>query len=173
MVCANLSCLAHELRERIASTSPKHHGDDDALETRFRAVLPNLLHAYVVPSSSGLSLSLSLNSLSPLFLQFHVVYTCIFIDNRIHSCFSLCAAKEREVIAVLKLLTHTAKNFPGVFLPREACSSSTSYRSHIAVFCRTCIFAMWSRKDFSLLSSFPCTGIWLCVVSKCDGSCVK
>ncbi|XP_058191614.1 serine/threonine-protein kinase ATR isoform X3 [Rhododendron vialii] len=76
---ANLSSLVHELRERIAassSTPPNHHADDDALETRFRAVLPNLLHAYVVPSSS---------------------------------------ANEREVIAVLKLLTHTAKNFPGVF----------------------------------------------------------
>ncbi|XP_059653895.1 serine/threonine-protein kinase ATR [Cornus florida] len=76
---ANLSSLVHELRERIAassSTPPNHHGDDDALEIRFRAVLPNLLHAYVVPSSK---------------------------------------AKEREVIAVLKLLTHTAKNFPGVF----------------------------------------------------------
>jgi serine/threonine-protein kinase ATR len=52
---ANLSSLVHELRERIAATSstPTHIGDDVALETRFRAVLPNLLHAYVVPSPSG------------------------------------------------------------------------------------------------------------------------
>lgn len=61
---ANLSSLVHELRERIAassSTPPNHDGGggdgDDALEARFRAVLPNLLQAYVVPSSSGLSLS--------------------------------------------------------------------------------------------------------------------
>ena len=58
---ANLSSLVHELRERIAassSTSPSNANnnttdDDDALELRFRAVLPNLLHAYVVPSPSG------------------------------------------------------------------------------------------------------------------------
>ncbi|XP_039063467.1 serine/threonine-protein kinase ATR-like [Hibiscus syriacus] len=48
----NLSSLVHELRERIAATSstpPNNidsNADDDALETRFRAVLPNLLHAY-------------------------------------------------------------------------------------------------------------------------------
>lgn len=29
-------------------------------------------------------------------------------------------AKEREVIAVLKLLSHTAKNFPGVFYHGQA-----------------------------------------------------
>ncbi|CAL5429829.1 unnamed protein product [Camellia sinensis] len=80
---ANLSSLVHELRERIAASSstPPNIGDDDALEIRFRAVLPNLLHAYVVPSSS---------------------------------------ANEREVIAVLKLLTHTTKNFPGVFFHGRA-----------------------------------------------------
>ncbi|KAA8546139.1 hypothetical protein F0562_020967 [Nyssa sinensis] len=80
---ANLSSLVHELRERIAASSstPPNNGDDNALEIRFRAVLPNLLHAYVVPSSS---------------------------------------ANEREVIAVLKLLTHTAKNFPGVFYHGKA-----------------------------------------------------
>ncbi|XP_051147175.1 serine/threonine-protein kinase ATR isoform X2 [Andrographis paniculata] len=76
---ANLSSLVHELRERIASSSstPPDKQNDEALQSRFRAVLPNLLQAYVVPSSS--------------------------------------AAREREVIAVLKLLSHTAKNFPGVF----------------------------------------------------------
>ncbi|XP_028070642.1 serine/threonine-protein kinase ATR-like [Camellia sinensis] len=75
---ANLSSLVHELRKRIAASSSTlpNIGDDDALEIRFCAVLPNLLYAYVVPSSS---------------------------------------ANEREVIAVLKLLTHTTKNFPGVF----------------------------------------------------------
>ncbi|XP_057966398.1 serine/threonine-protein kinase ATR [Malania oleifera] len=80
---ANLSSLVHELRERIAASSstPPNRGDDDAVEGRFRAVLPNLLHAYVVPSSS---------------------------------------ANEREVIAVLKLLSHTAKNFPGVFYHGKA-----------------------------------------------------
>lgn len=30
------------------------------------------------------------------------------------------AANEREVIAVLKLLTHTVKNFPGVFFHGKA-----------------------------------------------------
>ncbi|CAL5335797.1 unnamed protein product [Camellia sinensis] len=80
---ANLSSLVHQLRERIAASSstPPNIGDDDALEIRFRAVLPNLLHAYVVPSSS---------------------------------------ANEREVITVLKPLTHTAKNFPGVFFHGRA-----------------------------------------------------
>ncbi|GMP52672.1 hypothetical protein CsSME_00018396 [Camellia sinensis var. sinensis] len=80
---ANLSSLVHQLRERIAASSstPPNIGDDDALEIRFRAVLPNLLHAYVVPSSS---------------------------------------ANEREVIAILKLLTHTAKNFPRVFFHGRA-----------------------------------------------------
>ncbi|PWA62876.1 ataxia telangiectasia-mutated and RAD3-related protein [Artemisia annua] len=84
---ANLSSLVHELRERIAassSTPPNNHNNDDddaSLELRFRAVIPNLLHAYVIPSSS---------------------------------------ANEREVIAVLKLLTHTVKNFPGVFFHGKA-----------------------------------------------------
>ncbi|KAF5745781.1 serine/threonine-protein kinase ATR isoform X1 [Tripterygium wilfordii] len=77
-MASNLSSLMSELRERIAASSstPPNNGEDDALEIRFRAILPNLLHTYVVPSSS---------------------------------------AKEREVIAVLKLISHTAKNFPGVF----------------------------------------------------------
>ncbi|KAL6963657.1 non-specific serine,threonine protein kinase [Sarracenia purpurea var. burkii] len=67
---ANLSSLVHELRERIAASSstPPNHGEDDALEIRFRAVLPNLLHAYVVPSSSGLSLTHSLK------LTIHSIY---------------------------------------------------------------------------------------------------
>ncbi|KAD2392970.1 hypothetical protein E3N88_39947 [Mikania micrantha] len=80
---ANLSSLVHELRERIAASSstPPNRSDDASLELRFRAVIPNLLHTYVVPSSS---------------------------------------ANEREVIAVLKLLTHTVENFPGVFFHGEA-----------------------------------------------------
>ncbi|CAN4112596.1 unnamed protein product [Withania somnifera] len=80
---ANLSSLVHELRERIAASSstPPNIRNDDALEVRFRAVLPNLLNAYVVPSSS---------------------------------------ANEREVSAVLKLIAHTAKNFPGVFYHGKA-----------------------------------------------------
>ncbi|KAI3718255.1 hypothetical protein L6452_19118 [Arctium lappa] len=80
---ANLSSLVHELRERIAASSstPPNRSEDASLELRFRAVIPNLLHAYVVPSSS---------------------------------------ANEREVIAVLKLLTHTVKNFPGVFFHGKA-----------------------------------------------------
>ncbi|MCD7463303.1 hypothetical protein HAX54_050313 [Datura stramonium] len=80
---ANLSSLVHELRERIAASSstPPNIRNDDALEVRFRAVLPNLLNAYVVPSSS---------------------------------------ANEREVFAVLKLIAHTAKNFPGVFYHGKA-----------------------------------------------------
>ncbi|KAI3441185.1 Non-specific serine/threonine protein kinase [Psidium guajava] len=81
----NLSSLVHELRERIAASSStppnSSNGGDDALEIRFRAVLPNLLHAYVVPSPS---------------------------------------ANEREVIAVLKLISHTARNFPGVFYHGKA-----------------------------------------------------
>ncbi|TQD75243.1 hypothetical protein C1H46_039206 [Malus baccata] len=54
MGMANLSSLVHELQERIAapSTPPNNHYDDD-LVIRFRAVLPDLLHASVVPSPSG------------------------------------------------------------------------------------------------------------------------
>ncbi|KAK6916768.1 UME domain [Dillenia turbinata] len=79
----NLSSLIHELRERIAASSstPPNSGEDDALEIRYRAVLPNLLSAYVIPSSS---------------------------------------AKERELMAILKLITHTAKHFPGVFYNGKA-----------------------------------------------------
>ncbi|XP_071715523.1 serine/threonine-protein kinase ATR [Rutidosis leptorrhynchoides] len=72
---ANLSSLLHELRERIADD------DDASLELRFRAVIPNLLHAYVLPSSS---------------------------------------ANEREVIAILKLLTYTVKKIPGVYFHGKA-----------------------------------------------------
>nr|KAJ0216324.1 hypothetical protein LSAT_V11C300104440 [Lactuca sativa] len=80
---ANLSSVVYELRERIlaSSSTPPNKSDDASLELRFRAVIPNLLHAYVVPSSS---------------------------------------ANEREVIAVLKLLTHTVKYFPGVFFHGKA-----------------------------------------------------
>ncbi|KAK4847635.1 hypothetical protein QYF36_004185 [Acer negundo] len=83
----NLTSLVHELRERIASSSSSstplnsNRENDEALESRFRYVLPNLLHAYVVPSPS---------------------------------------ANEREVIAVLKLISHTARNFPGVFYHGKA-----------------------------------------------------
>ncbi|KAK0581948.1 hypothetical protein LWI29_019884 [Acer saccharum] len=83
----NLSSLVHELRERIASSSSSstplnsNRENDEALESRFRYVLPNLLNAYVVPSPS---------------------------------------ANEREVIAVLKLISHTARNFPGVFYHGKA-----------------------------------------------------
>ncbi|KAF9600437.1 hypothetical protein IFM89_009352 [Coptis chinensis] len=76
-----LSSLVHELRERIAASTSSNGGteDNEPLEIRFRSVLPNLLHAYVLPS-----------------------------------------ANEREVIAVLKLLSHTARNFPGVFYHGKA-----------------------------------------------------
>ncbi|KAL0773839.1 PREDICTED: serine/threonine-protein kinase ATR [Brassica oleracea var. oleracea] len=50
----NLSSLVHKLRERVAASSANNlghaYGEDDALEIRFRAVIPNLLNAYVVPS---------------------------------------------------------------------------------------------------------------------------
>ncbi|KAK7390797.1 hypothetical protein VNO78_18880 [Psophocarpus tetragonolobus] len=85
MAKANLSSLVHELRERIAASSStpalNSASDDDALEVRFRTVLPNLLNAYVLPSSSG---------------------------------------NQREVIAVVKLISHTARNFPGVFYHGKA-----------------------------------------------------
>ncbi|XP_027365272.1 serine/threonine-protein kinase ATR [Abrus precatorius] len=78
--------LVHELRERIAASSstptPNNLSNDDAFEVRFRTVLPNLLHAYVLPSSSS--------------------------------------GNEREVIAVVKLISHTARNFPGVFYHGKA-----------------------------------------------------
>ncbi|XP_075094243.1 serine/threonine-protein kinase ATR-like isoform X1 [Nicotiana tabacum] len=78
---ANLSSLVHELREAASSSTPPNIRNDDALEVRFRAVLPNLLNAYVVPSSSAI---------------------------------------EREVFAVLRLISHTAKNFPGVYYHGKA-----------------------------------------------------
>lgn len=58
---ANLSSLVHELRERIAASSstPTNKENDEALEARFRAVIPNLLQDYVVPSPSGTFLSVS------------------------------------------------------------------------------------------------------------------
>jgi len=34
--------------------------------------------------------------------------------------FNLISANEREVIAVLKLISHTARNFPGVFYHGKA-----------------------------------------------------
>ncbi|XP_010416834.1 PREDICTED: serine/threonine-protein kinase ATR [Camelina sativa] len=49
----NLSSLVHELRERLAassSTPANSSGEEDALEIRFRAVFPNLLNTYLVPS---------------------------------------------------------------------------------------------------------------------------
>ncbi|XP_015941840.1 serine/threonine-protein kinase ATR [Arachis duranensis] len=87
MAKAKLSSLVHELRERIAASSSTPTtttttnnnvtaSDDDALEVRFRTVLPNLINAYLLPYSS---------------------------------------ANEREAIAVVKLVSHTAKYFPGVF----------------------------------------------------------
>ncbi|KAI3710823.1 hypothetical protein L2E82_40617 [Cichorium intybus] len=78
---ANLSSLVHELRVAASSSTPPNKSDGASLVLRFRAVIPNLLHVYVVPSSS---------------------------------------ANEREVIAVLKLLTHAVKNFPGVFFHGKA-----------------------------------------------------
>ncbi|KAJ0077184.1 hypothetical protein Patl1_35864 [Pistacia atlantica] len=81
----NLSSLVNELRERIVASSSTQSNNwnqnDDALESRFRAVLPNLLHAYLVPSPFS---------------------------------------NEREVVAVLKLVSHTARNFPGVFYHGKA-----------------------------------------------------
>ncbi|KAM6558479.1 hypothetical protein CsatA_027718 [Cannabis sativa] len=80
---ANLPSLLHELRERIAasSSSPPSNADDEAVNVRFRAVLP-CLYAYVVPSPSA----------------------------------------EKEVIAILKLITQIAKIFPGVFYHGKASS---------------------------------------------------
>ncbi|KAL1193295.1 Serine/threonine-protein kinase ATR [Cardamine amara subsp. amara] len=79
----NLSSLVHELRERVAASSStpannlRHSSDeDDALEIRFQAVIPNLLNTYVVVPSLG---------------------------------------KGREVTAVLKLVSVTARTIPGVF----------------------------------------------------------
>ncbi|MED6179822.1 hypothetical protein PIB30_004466 [Stylosanthes scabra] len=87
MAKAQLSSLVHELRERIAASTSTPNttttttanvtaSDDDALEVRFRSVLPNLLNAFLLPYSS---------------------------------------ANDREVIAVVKLVSHTVKYFPGVF----------------------------------------------------------
>lgn len=108
---ANLSSLVHELRIAAASSStpsPNNTSDDDALEVRFRTVLPNLLHAYVLPSSSSSGI-LSIMLLS--FFSFSFSYTDIISGN------------EREVIAVVKLISHTARNFPGVFYHGKATSS--------------------------------------------------
>ncbi|XVE48802.1 hypothetical protein DITRI_Ditri01bG0031900 [Diplodiscus trichospermus] len=111
----NLSSLVHELRERIAATSStppnnnsiNKNGDDDALETRFRAVLPNLLHAYVVPSSSVWAPDPEEIKDSRKETNERFVIVQDF-------------SNEREVIAVLKLISHTARNFPGVFYHGKA-----------------------------------------------------
>lgn len=89
----NLSSLVHELRERIAassSTPPLNKnntgGDDqydDALEIRFRAVIPNLLHTYVVPSSTGTHF---LNSHS--FYTSVCAYTLLSLSNSFF-CFNI------------------------------------------------------------------------------------
>ncbi|MED6198219.1 hypothetical protein PIB30_064049 [Stylosanthes scabra] len=84
MAKPNFSSLVHELRERIAASSTPNTttatnvtaSDDDALDVRFRSVLPNLINAFLLPYSS---------------------------------------ANDREVIAVVKLVSHTAIYFPGVF----------------------------------------------------------
>lgn len=113
---ANLSSLVHELRERIASSAstPPNKQRDEVLESRFRAVLPSLLQTYVVPSSSG---------------NFCIFAHCIvgnfewlgfYIVSLLKKTTECIVAKEREVIAVLKLLSHTAKNFPGVFYHGQA-----------------------------------------------------
>ncbi|RWW18353.1 hypothetical protein GW17_00017663 [Ensete ventricosum] len=101
---ANLSSLIHELRERIAASASapsSSSSGEDPLETKFRTVLPNLLHAYVVPSSTGTGTSPP--HLSPS--------SSLIVKLTTRSP----AANEREVTAVLKLLSHTARNFPGVF----------------------------------------------------------
>lgn len=110
---ANLT-LIHELRERIAaaSSTPPNNSHDVALETRFRAVLPNLLQAHVVPSPSGtvqignLNLNLKLNKVN--------------CSMKCERNFGLLAANEREVIAILRLIGYTAKHFPGVFYHGKA-----------------------------------------------------
>ncbi|CAH9113406.1 unnamed protein product, partial [Cuscuta epithymum] len=48
---ANFSSLLLQLRERIAR--PRNQENDEDLVVLFRGVLPNLLHTYVVPSSSS------------------------------------------------------------------------------------------------------------------------
>lgn len=114
---ASLSSLVRELRERIAaaaSCSPADPsaGDADPLESRFRAVLPNLLSAYVIPSSAGpSSLPLSPSPYSSLDSDFSDCSTGFFF---------LAAANEREVIAVLKLVSHSARTFPGIFFRGRA-----------------------------------------------------
>ncbi|GAU18055.1 hypothetical protein TSUD_51660, partial [Trifolium subterraneum] len=81
-----LHSLLHELRECIAASSsssstPNNPTDDDALVLSFRAVLPNLLRAVVLPSSSG---------------------------------------ADQNVMAVVKLITRTAIDFPGVYYHGKA-----------------------------------------------------
>ncbi|KAG0625577.1 hypothetical protein M758_2G066000 [Ceratodon purpureus] len=75
---ADLFVLLRDLGEQIANKGDGTSSrplDNDAVESRFRSVLPNLLEGYLVPSK----------------------------------------VKERELTAILKLLCHTVKNYPGVF----------------------------------------------------------
>lgn len=61
----NLLSLVHELRERVAASAStpannlRHSSGDeeDALEIRFRDVIPNLLNTFVVPSLGNYCLS--------------------------------------------------------------------------------------------------------------------
>lgn len=75
---ADLFVLLRDLGEQIANKGDGTGNrplDNDAVESRFRSVLPNLLEGYLVPFK----------------------------------------VKERELAAILKLLCHTIKNYPGVF----------------------------------------------------------
>ncbi|KAL7198528.1 hypothetical protein ACSBR2_020923 [Camellia fascicularis] len=123
---ANLSSLVHELRERIAASSstPPNIGDDDALDIRFRAILPNLLHAYVIPSSAGLPQSYLLlvaychSSPSPHFgdrdayRQFFVD-TMLMVEDLLYIA-SLCANESSITVSRKVSLKCFCESFNGI-----------------------------------------------------------
>ncbi|XP_074561735.1 serine/threonine-protein kinase ATR-like [Curcuma longa] len=108
----NISSLIHDLRQRIAASASDAASSSNShpVETEFRVVLPILLDAYVVPSSTG---------------------------------------NERDFNAVLKLLSHTARNYPGVFFHGRAAAllpvigrllpflADPAFRSHFETYFET------------------------------------
>lgn len=176
---ANLSSLVHELRERIAasSSSPSHPGDGpDPLESRFRAVLPNLLQAYVLPSSTGLSLSIYLSiSLFPCVfcLNYHLLLIIYVLA---------CSQWKRSDGSTQAPRSH-CQEFPWSSLPWKGERRPTRHRPNFALFRRThvpvsayfrtlfCFFVLFSHRLMEwhcFCSSMTLEGRGFSGVVRCD-----
>jgi len=132
MAKANLSSLVHELRERIAASSstptPNNPSDDVVLEVRFRTVLPNLLHAYVLPSSTS----------SGTFFFFISIINVMLLSSTYHSSFShsQCRQPERSHCCRQAYLSHRQK-LPRSLLQRQALRRFPNHRANSSLLCAT------------------------------------